>query len=260
MTTRERLERKLERREQWAQSRERKAAALFDRADLSEAKSGIPFGQPILVGHHSESRHRRAIERAHNAMDRACESFDMAKHHAAKAEGLADQLAGSIYSDDPDAVEALQARLADLEAERERIKAYNASARKAAKAGEKFGNLDILNDSEKKDLAVSLRCMSRDPENAVGVRFPSYKLSNLSANIKRNRDRLEQVKRAQTRTAAAENSDNGVVIEGREWVAITFAEKPARETLNALKAAGFSWRRPSWVGKRENIPEGIRSG
>ncbi|WP_299212303.1 DUF3560 domain-containing protein [uncultured Tateyamaria sp.] len=57
-----------------ADRQDAKASAAFDAADLREEKSGIPFGQPILVGHHSEGRHRRALERAHAAMDRGVEA------------------------------------------------------------------------------------------------------------------------------------------------------------------------------------------
>ena len=78
MTRRERLERKLEKRIEWAEARKSAAAMEFSRADLSEEKSGIPFGQPILVGHHSERRHRRVIERADHAMRRSVENADMA--------------------------------------------------------------------------------------------------------------------------------------------------------------------------------------
>ena len=52
MTTRERKERKIEKREEWASARETKA----NQAQLagSRAIEGIPFGQPVLIGHHSE--------------------------------------------------------------------------------------------------------------------------------------------------------------------------------------------------------------
>ncbi len=33
----------------------------------------IPLGQPILVGHHSEGKHRRALERAQNNARKAFE-------------------------------------------------------------------------------------------------------------------------------------------------------------------------------------------
>ncbi|WP_143132963.1 DUF3560 domain-containing protein, partial [Brucella cytisi] len=47
---------------------EARAVFAYKRADMSEAATGIPFGQPILVGHHSEARHRRTIEKADRAM------------------------------------------------------------------------------------------------------------------------------------------------------------------------------------------------
>lgn len=49
------------------------------------------------LGHHSEGKHRRAIERA---MDRAHEHHEMAETHAQKAVGIERQLDNSIFSDD----------------------------------------------------------------------------------------------------------------------------------------------------------------
>ena len=34
-------------------------------AESNKLASVVPFGQPILVGHHSERRHRRLLERVH---------------------------------------------------------------------------------------------------------------------------------------------------------------------------------------------------
>ena len=56
MTTREKMERKAARREEWAESRREAASAAFSSA--RETASNIPLGQPILVGHHSERRMR----------------------------------------------------------------------------------------------------------------------------------------------------------------------------------------------------------
>ena len=54
--------------------------------------SGIPFGQPILVGHHSEKRARKDAERIENGMRRAVQMWDTAEywqHRAANALGHA---------------------------------------------------------------------------------------------------------------------------------------------------------------------------
>ena len=66
------------------------------------------------------------------------------------------------------------------------------------------------------------------------------------------------IKARQARTAAAEAALGGVVIEGTgEWVRVTFAAKPAREVLDALRATGFRWDGGSWVGERSKLPEAI---
>ena len=46
----------------------------------------IPFGQPILVGHHSEKRHRRDIEKIHNNMDKSVNALKEAENAESRAE------------------------------------------------------------------------------------------------------------------------------------------------------------------------------
>src|SRR3990167_6379587 len=125
VTYREQKEARVAKREEWAAARERDAAQHFKAADPSEAATGIPFGQPILVGHHSEGRHRRALARLDAHMSRACESTKMAERHLSVAAGISDQLDRSIYSDDHNATEALRERIAERETRRERMKQVN---------------------------------------------------------------------------------------------------------------------------------------
>ena len=54
----------------------------------NDAVEGIPFGQPILVGHHSERRHRRAVERAQRAADKTVEEVDRRDYWAYRAKGV----------------------------------------------------------------------------------------------------------------------------------------------------------------------------
>jgi hypothetical protein len=186
MTYRDRREARAERLREWAERREGKQEALWQAARADEEATGIPFGQPILVGHHSESRHRNAIKR----MDRAMSA--------------ARQAAGAIYSDDVDAVERLRVKLEGLEAERDRIKAYNATCRKRAKVG-----LDNLSDADKAQwnadiLAAHLtKGEVRDLFSSIqhqayacpGGRFPAYKLTNLGGVISTTRKRLAELER-----------------------------------------------------------------
>ena len=67
-------------------------------------------------------------------MDRAVESGKMAEHHRSKAAGLESQLDNSIFSDDPDAVQQLSERIAELESQRKTMKASNAAFRKGVSA------------------------------------------------------------------------------------------------------------------------------
>ncbi len=64
---------RLERFEGYAESATERSAQHHAVADQSVAS--IPFGQPILVGHHSERRHHRAIERMEHHMQAALDAY-----------------------------------------------------------------------------------------------------------------------------------------------------------------------------------------
>jgi hypothetical protein len=77
---------------------ENRAERYGDRADRAASNSdarhraalgaldGIEPGQPILVGHHSERRHRRAIDRSDNHMRKSIEEHGKATHYSHRAE------------------------------------------------------------------------------------------------------------------------------------------------------------------------------
>ena len=66
-----------------------KRGAEAERARLSVAgiADGIPFGQPILVGHHSEKRARKDAERIENGMRRAVDLWKTSKYWTSRAAG-----------------------------------------------------------------------------------------------------------------------------------------------------------------------------
>lgn len=172
MTRRERLEARAAKRAQWAQSRERKSEQANDRAH--ELSKRFEMGQPILVGHHSEKSARSAQQRMWDATERAVEHADKAREHASVSAGIRSQLDRSIYSDDEDAIERLEERIASLEAQRDRMKVRNAEFRKAH--------------------GPALRGMTSYQRDQA-MPHQSYELTNLGGNIRRNRERLEQLKR-----------------------------------------------------------------
>jgi DNA repair exonuclease SbcCD ATPase subunit len=167
-TYRERREARAERlREQAARNDAKSDAA---RASGDAIASHIPMGQPILVGHHSEKRHRRDLARIDRAMQTTVEAGRTADRQRASADEIERQADRAIYDDDSDAIERLRAKLAELEAERERRKQANADYRREHRA--------------------ELKAMSAyDRHHAVP--FPSYSLSNLSGRITATRKRIE---------------------------------------------------------------------
>lgn len=66
---------------------ERRASEAEQRGRAADAISdAIPFGQPILVGHHSERRHRRAIEKIQRNTEKSAEASRAARYAAQGAE------------------------------------------------------------------------------------------------------------------------------------------------------------------------------
>lgn len=77
----ERAERFEEYEEKRAEDAERAHAAVAEIAD------GIPLGQPILVGHHSEKRARKHAERIDAGIRRAVKMWETSQYWAARAAG-----------------------------------------------------------------------------------------------------------------------------------------------------------------------------
>jgi hypothetical protein len=191
-TYRERREARAEQLREWADRREAKQPALNQAARADEATTGIPFGQPILAGHHSEGRHRAAIARMDRAMNAAVENSRKAESMAGRADEIEAQAAAAIYSDDTDAVDRLREKLERLEAERDRIKTYNASCRKAAKTGG-TGDTSLLLEEERRDLAATARACPY--MIGKGGSMPAYKLTNLGGVITSTRKRLAELEK-----------------------------------------------------------------
>jgi len=180
MTRRERLEAKLERRRSWEKSRRAKAEAVH--RDAEKHRGDHAFNtQP---GHIPE----RA--RLNRRLDRAFEDSKMAEHHAAKASGLEAQLDRTIFSDDDDAIEKLEERIAAREEAARYNNRINAAWRKttgtAEERAEELGSMGICSQPVARSLA---RTMALCPwlKNPVDN-------TNLRASIRRDRKRLAALK------------------------------------------------------------------
>jgi len=190
-TRRERLEKRLEKRRDWAEKREAKATAAHE--GVHRIADGIPFGQPILVGHHSEGRARRDQERMDSGMRASIEHSEMASRHEQAADGIERALATSVYSDDEDAVERLTEIVAELEEKRDRMKKSNADFRRDP------------------DMKAALAAMT-PYERSQAVPHASYELTNLGATIRQKKQRIVQI------TREREQAEQGVRAGGRVMV------------------------------------------
>lgn len=182
LTYRARREARAARLREWAVGRGRKAEAAYEQS--AAMASVIPFGQPILVGHHSEGRDRNYRGRIAAAMDRSVEHQHKAGSMTLRAQNIESALNSSIYSDDPDAVERLREKLEKLEAEREGIKVYNTSCRKGRPDSSTLSPKWLARLDQSRRIAGMLR-----PNGAI----PAYGLTNLAAEIRRTRKRIAEL-------------------------------------------------------------------
>ncbi len=82
------VERAEERSERFEGYQENRAAdAVQAQAAVEAIAGGIPLGQPILVGHHSERHARKDAERIENGMRKAVKMWDTAKYWQDRAAG-----------------------------------------------------------------------------------------------------------------------------------------------------------------------------
>jgi phospholipid N-methyltransferase len=102
-------------------STNRRAEADRAKAASDAISDGIPLGQPILVGHHSEKRARKDAERIQNGMRKAVRLWDLSNYWKDRAAGA---LSHAKYKERPD----VRAR---------RIKGLEADERKMLKNKEK---------------------------------------------------------------------------------------------------------------------------
>ena len=249
MTRREYLKKKIEKRRKWAANAKRRSKQHFESA--RNISSAIPLGQPILVGHHSEKRARRDAERIHNNMDKGMTERARAEYHEDKADGLTKQLDKSIFSDDIDAIEQLNKRIETNEKKAAEMIAINKAWRIYNKKGDKAPlfalgiTLEGIAKLEKQIAAAY--SWEKQP-------YPKWAVTNLRSRIRNDKKRIEQIKKRQARIVNAEAS-GGVLIEGEgDYIRVTFAEKPDREVIDALKTANFYWGGGSWSGHRDALP------
>jgi hypothetical protein len=232
-------------REDHAERREARAERLRARAAKRRAEAesrdkrsrdlaGVMNGQPILVGHHSEKRHRRDLDRIHRDMSRSIEATREAEHLDRRADAA--ETNAAISSDDPEALVRLRAKLAGLEAEREEIKRQNRLARKGDEAV----------------IAKLAHLLRHTPYHDPRKGYPSYTLKNLGATIRTTKKRIAELEARAGREAREREFGDVTVRENPETnrVELDLGRRATKEEWREIKSRGFKWSRTNEVWQR----------
>ena len=167
------------------------------------------------------------------AMDKAMEEYAEINGILSKIKAVGK---GGISADDPQALEKLRKKLANLEATQATMKAVNAYYRK-------HGTLDGCEDispavREKLDEAMA------NPWRTDPKPFPSYTLSNNNATIRNTKARIEELEKRQTEAVPEGwTFDGGEVVINTELnrLQILFDDRPDYGLKEELKRYGFRW-------------------
>lgn len=131
VTLTDRAEERAERFDDYSDKRAKDAQSA--RAGVSEISGRFEFGQPILVGHHSERKARKDAERMENGMRKAVKMWETAQYWERRAAGA---LAHAKYKELP-AVRAR--RIKGIEADKRKTERNRVEAEKWLKLWSKDG-------------------------------------------------------------------------------------------------------------------------
>lgn len=242
------------RRDRWEEKQARKAESYERLADKHESLSSshyqsskqisdmIPFGQPILIGHHSEKRHRRDANKIWDSMGKSVEHQKTADYYKGKLAAMEGNTA--ISSDDPGAIAKLEAKLAEMVQTQEQMKLANKIIRKKQ---DKEATVQELRDKTGVSHLLARELLVPDFCGKIG--YPDFRLQNNNANIRRVKERIDQLKKDLVTAVAAPQKDIeypelGLTVT-RSYEAnrmqLFFDSKPPTEVRTILKTYGFRW-------------------
>jgi hypothetical protein len=229
-----------ERLEDRAARATRDSNAIYARA--KSMAGHIPFGQPILVGHHSEGRDRNYRKKIHNTFAKSFALSEKADYYEQRAAAVG---TGGISSDDPDAIAKLTEQLNSCEAMQALMKRANACIRK----NDRDGLTALGFTAERAD-----QLFTKDFCGRIG--FPDYKLTNNNANIRRLRDRIAVLSKRSEATDFTVEAHGYTYREDVEdnRVMFEFPGKPSDDVRTLLKRHAFKWSptRGTWVRQLTN--------
>lgn len=183
------------------------------------------------------------------ARDRNAEEFR-------QVQGLLDKIRstgrGGISADDPDAVRKLETKLEVLEQSQQEMKAVNSWYRKH----KTLDGCPCLTWDEIEQLKAEMHSQWHIQD----APYPSFLLSNNNANIRRIRQRIEQLKAQRAAAPAGDTEfDGGKIVRNAEQnrLQILFDEIPSADLRGQLKSHGFRWspKNKAWQRQLTNDAE-----
>jgi len=212
---------------------EKKAGQASAHVNTVSKMADAMAGSPILIGHHSEKRHRRDAERMDSLMSKSVTESREAAELERRAEAAERNTA--ISSDDPNALDALRAKLAKME----RLRADMARINRQYRGGGVDAVTGISDDQREKIRAAMA-------DRSMGVRrapFEAYQLTNLGAKIRATAKRIGELE-AKAADVTTEERHGEVVLRDdveANRLMLVFPGKPDPATIDALKGYGFRW-------------------
>lgn len=200
---------KLERYEELADKNKQKAQAEYEYGN--KLADMIPMGQPILIGHHSEGKHRRHLEKIHNSMNKTIELKEKSEYYENKVDNILNPR--GISSDDPEAIIKLNAEIAELEKTRTYLKT------------------NYVFKSNVKDWEEG------------SEHYRKLELESVTRKIRDKKKRIEQL-RALNKIPSEDKTINGITLsidKADNRVKLFFPSIPSEETRTKLKSSGFHW-------------------
>jgi hypothetical protein len=177
----------------------------------------------------ADAHRNRWIDWEKSARERLAKRYD--PQEIARAERV-------VRSDDPQAIEKLQEKLAMLTEVQERMKAANSVIRGKGTQEEKEQDLTALGLRPKQIAELFT-------PSWYGLGFAKFSLTNNGAEIRRIKERIESLERESARPAVADDDylPNVRMEENKDDMRLRlfFDGKPSAAVRELLKANGFKW-------------------
>lgn len=185
---------------------------------------------------------------------RISELLDFRKRAMAAIQKKLSPESGPVKSSDSNAVETLQKQLDAAQKYQEAAKEVNKIVRSHVASAERDGGPVTFKPGKTRESAIEAikalglsektasEALKGDYMGRVGI--PDYSLKNNNANMRRIKQRIEELSKMKATPAKSEEYSGGVEVHEDPEAArirIKFPGKPERDAIDKLKRAGFRW-------------------